>query len=588
VKDDDLKKLVKTVDRIYESEEYQNRRERMSRYRKYYCGYYWPKGDEEDAKESGIFVNLIFSTVAAIAPMLTDNKPIWSIRSEYPFLQPIANVYKAAGESVWEIEDMDTKHFLVWLDALICGYGVMQVSFDPQRSFKGEVSLEVVDPMTYFQAPGFTDNWDAPLSGTVTERSLWWVRSNYPDTGKNVKPEGEDKKTFGERVSGMFKGKMDHEYMGTVVKVYTTWMRDDSVMEIEENGEKKKKPRYPNGRFSVFTKDVVLEDKEYPYNHGKPPWVILCDYHIPHSFAGMGEAQQIEGMVLEYNLAMRKMAKQIRLYAEPPWILDAGSGIEDEKWKEGLLAKGPRVYMKNTGTDAPEQAKVNPLEQSVYAFVNGLPTQIEEVSGVTATSKGMASKKQRQSAHEISALLETSYTRTRQRVRNGEAFIKRLFSLTVEIMQQFYDEPRNFSLRNGNNENEWYKINNKSQFASGLMKPEKEFIEKPNSEDDEEYQDLKQQWEDYAALLEHIGDEKSVYFKFRIDIDTNSMLPMDKQSLANLGLQLGQQGRIDTLTLLQMLHIPYPEKIVARLKEEAAARQPQEGPPPGMEGAQNG
>jgi len=166
----------------------------------------------------------------------------------------------------------------------------------------------------------------------------------------------------------------------------------------------------------------------------------------------------------------------------------------------------------------------------------------------------MTSKKQRQSAHEITALLETSYTRTRQRVRNLETFIKRVFTLVIEIMQQFYDEPRNFSLKNNDGGMEWYKIQNKTQFADQTMKPKQEFVEKPDSENDEEYQDLKQQWEDYSELMAKVGDEESVLFKFRIDVETNSMLPMDKQSMANLGLQLGQQGRIDTLSLLEQLH----------------------------------
>jgi len=207
---DELKKLKGTIDKIYDSPEYTKRRERMNRYLKYYCGYYWPEGeqDEEDAKESGIFVNLIFSTIASIAPLLTDNKPIWSCRAlEYPFLQPIANLYKAAGDSIWEIEDMDSKIFKVVLDALIMGYGVAQVSFDPNRSLKGEVAIDVTDPRTYFQAPGFDDNWDAPLCGTVSDRSMYWIRSNYPEAAEKVKATEKGRESFGNKVKGIFQGK---------------------------------------------------------------------------------------------------------------------------------------------------------------------------------------------------------------------------------------------------------------------------------------------------------------------------------------------------------------------------------------------
>jgi len=609
----DVKKLKATVDKIFDSEEYKKRRERMDRYYKYYCGYFWPEGelqDPDEAKESKVFINLFFSTIATIAPMLTDNKPIWSVRSEYLFLQPIANLYKAAGDSIWEMEDLEAKIYKIVLDALITGFGVAQVSFDPERTVRGEVAVDVIDPRTYFQAPGFDDNWDAPLCGTVTDRSIWWIKKNYPDKMDEIKPgpSGVVGKAF-EKVKETFTGKpMDHEYLGETVKVYTIWMQDETMDEIkneegvkekDENGKTKKKKKYPNGRFRIFTDHVELEDKPYAYNHGKPPWVLCYDYVIPHSYAGMGESQQIEGIVLDYNLSYRKLSKHIRLYADRPWIKDSGDNIPEETFKEDLLSKGPRVWTKAMGSEDPHQLRIDPIDQAIFAHINGSPVIIQDISGLTDLSKGVAGKKQRQSAHEISALLETSYTRTRQRVRNLEHFIKRVFTLIVEIMQQFYTEDRPFSLKNNDGNNEWYNISNKADSVKKLMAPkgmaegQPEFIEKPNSENDEEYQMEKQQWEDYAELIGHIGEEKSVFFKFRIDIETNSMLPMDKQAMANLSLQLGQQGRLDTLSLLEALHWPNAKRVVERLKAEAQEKaQMAAGPPQGMpampQGGMNG
>jgi len=154
-------------------------------------------------------------------------------------------------------------------------------------------------------------------------------------------------------------------------------MRDETVIEEkDETGKKTKKPKYPNGRFVVFCEDVELDDKEYAYNHGKPPWAICYDYIIPHSHVGMGEVQQIEGQVLEYNLMIRKLCKHARMYADLPTIIDQGSGIEAEDWKDVLTKKGPRVVVKATGSDAPKQAEVNSIDQSVLALVNGLPVTI--------------------------------------------------------------------------------------------------------------------------------------------------------------------------------------------------------------------
>jgi len=159
---EELKKLVITCDKIYDSDEYKTRREEQNRFLLYYSGKYWPKQKNDDeSKKSEIFANLIFSTVMTIAPMLTDSKPIWNIRSRSPEYQPIAEVYKAAGDALWCVEEMDSKIFKVVIDALVMKNGIAQVSFDPNRKIGGEIGIEIIDPRTYFQAPGFDDNWDA-------------------------------------------------------------------------------------------------------------------------------------------------------------------------------------------------------------------------------------------------------------------------------------------------------------------------------------------------------------------------------------------------------------------------------------------
>ena len=162
-------------------------------------------------------------------------------------------------------------------------------------------------------------------------------------------------------------------------------------------------------------------------------------------------------------------------------------------------------------------------------------------------------------------------------------------------MQQFYKEPREFSLKNNNNENEWYEIQNTPDFTEKMMRPGQERPEGPPKEGEEEDRKiLDQQWQDYDALMKAIANEDSVYFKFDIDIETNSTLPMDQQSLANMVLQLAQLGHIDTLSLLETLHIPNPERIVERLKKDAAEKQAGAQGPPGavpapaaMAGGQN-
>ena len=92
------------------------------------------------------------------------------------------------------------------------------------------------------------------------------------------------------------------------------------------------------------------------------------------------------------------------------------------------------------------------------------------------------------------------------------------------------------------------------------------------------------------AFIKEFGEEDEVYSVFDLEVQTNSTLPMDRQSLGNLILRLFEIGGVDARAVLEILRVPNHEEIVERLE---AAKQAEQGPPgmpamPGMtpQGAQ--
>jgi hypothetical protein len=75
----------------------------------------------------------------------------------------------------------------------------------------------------------------------------------------------------------------------------------------------------------------------------------------------------------------------------------------------------------------------------------------------------------------------------------------------------------------------------------------------------------------------------SVYADFEIEVQTNSTLPMDRQSLANLSINLFQMKAIDRTALFEMLRFPKGEEIAKRMDmaEQMAAQRTAPQPPPG-------
>jgi hypothetical protein len=575
----EFKKLKGVVDKIFTDNK--DTISCMDRFLKRYKGEWWNK-DKLKETDSTISANLFFSTVMTIAPLITDNRPIWGVRARKAYLQKYIEAFSLALEYLWDKLDLDMLTFKWILDALIMKIGIVKCHFDPGAEFGGEVKVDVVDPRTFFCAPGYDDIWDAPLCGTRVARPLSWIRIMFPNVGKAVKSDQSDAKDYEQNV-----------WMLNVdtATVYEVWLKDDTMEEffVDEGGEeteektknKSKRKKYPYGRLVIFTEKVLLSDRPMPYKHGKPPYVALYDYITPHELIGQGEGDQIEELNKSFNRNLQLWDNYSRYYSDPPWLVDSNAGLEMEKVKSQLLAGGGIFEYNNSANEEPikkvQGATPNP---AVVQEMTSIKKLVEEVSGVTDITKGMTSKSQRQSATEISTLIESSYTRTRQRVRNFEFSVKRVLYQMLELMQQYYTEPRTFSLKRDNNI-EYYDVANTKAFGEATVKPPEPGQETPPEENDEVTKD-------YEEFIAAFGEEDEVYAAFDLEIQTNSSLPMDKQSLANLYLRLLEMGGGNPVTALPMweaaltqLRIPKYKEIIGKMQELFAK---QNQPPAGPEG----
>lgn len=95
------------------------------------------------------------------------------------------------------------------------------------------------------------------------------------------------------------------------------------------------------------------------------------------------------------------------------------------------------------------------------------------------------------------------------------------------------------------------------------------------------------------AAMRQVKPGDRVYSAFDIEIDTNSTLPMDQQSKANMmmklaSLQLTPNSPIDRKALLDVLQVPEGNEIDSRMnelvkmKQQMASMAQQGGPPNGQ------
>ena len=558
---EELGKLKSLIDGWFQ--DYQPIHDEMTRYLKRYTGKWY--SDNLEQGDSKIFANMLFATVQTVAPLLTDNQPIWAARARQPYMQNYMAAHSLALEYLWDKLELGMKLFKWVLDALLMKMGIAKVRFDPDTD---EVAVDVVDPRNYFQAPGYEDNWDVPLCGTRERKPLSWIRMAFPEKGAEVKPDDDPKFDDG--------SVLDFELHTKYAAVYEVWFKDASMERyfVDEEGEEtqdkkaeeRQRAKYPNGRVKVFAGEVLLSDKPYSYRHKKPPYVILYDYLIPHEWIGMGEGDQMEELNISLNFVLQLLDKWITNYCDPPWLADVNAGFNMETLKEEIKKGGAVFEVDMRAVDEPlKKVRTNEPANVLGDFIGVLMKMMEHITGATDITKGLTTKVQEQSATEISTLMESAYTRTRQRVRNLEAFIKRLLYLMLEIQQQFYMEVRQFSRRDEDSV-EWFQVSNNRQFAGSTVRsPQPEMLTEEEKQQEDDH---------YRQFIEAYGDVDEVYAEFDLEVQTNSTLPMDRQSLANLFLRLLQQAQGSPVTALPMweatlerLQVPKWKEIVDKMKK---------------------
>ena len=576
------------VDKRYEQDK--DLRAEWGVFRGYYENDYWSDSALEE-HESRVTANYFFSNISQILPLMTDQRPIWHMRSRYAFLQPLMTHWNEALYYQWFRQHMDMKVPMAYLDALVSETGFFKVTWDPDANeLRGDLRVDVVDPKYMVFAGGYDELDDCPWVGQIKQQPLSWVRDNYPEEGRSVLPDSKagDEKARPEAI-GEFAARNEW------VTIYEIWLKDDRAEEsIKEQASRErtrqdtphgaaviKKNRFKTGRIITFAKQgkgggpVLLEDVESPYRHGRSPYVPVYNYRKQHQVWGIGECRQIRTLVMELQKTLQQLAHHVHNYTKPNWEVD--TDIQNLDHVQDTFHKGGHMYPRKgriDGKDTPgiRAIQPEPPPRQLFDWVRAMVDIIEEISGVTELSKGVQEKRARQTAQEISTIIETSYTRSRQRVRNLEWSIEQVATRMGEVMMQNYDQEREFSSRAEDNSLDFGTISNSKQFAERFIRDRAEEgrpgpLARKTVQRDQDKKIIEQRDADLAQLQKMFGDVDQVLALFDIEVQSNSMLPMDKQSLANMALRLVQMEVIDREAALDTLNFPNRKMIVDRMKE---------------------
>lgn len=399
--------------------------EKWKIYMKAYNGTLFENNSRPEYKSNEVS-NLIFSTIEAIRPIMTDNNPKFIAMATNPDGDEFSQVVQMALDYEWDREKMSIKLPAQLIPMLVYGTAIWFVQWDGKDGKFGNIKIKPVDPFNIFPDP-LAENVDScEYIVYATYKHANQIKKMFPKKASAI--EGS-RITMSELVNGRDENDTREENQVLILEM---WCRDWITKDIDDKGEEVLK--YPKGRVITCLPElgIVLEDKKNPYNDGKFPFVIMKNYDIPFTFWGMGEVEQILSPQKYISELTNQIIDNAKNTANMQWIVDKNSGIGYGK----LTNRPGLVVRKNPGS---EVRRDTPPAMPIYVReqIDTLKSDIQDISGVLDALRG---DKQTgiTTASAILALQENSQSRIRLKIKLMEDVLSDVAKMVYSRMQQFW------------------------------------------------------------------------------------------------------------------------------------------------------
>jgi len=279
------------------------------------------------------------------------------------------------------------------------------------------------------------------------------IKARYP----NIKVGGTD--TLGLTTVETYKQVVDTSNTTAVVD----WYYKRRVAITDELGIPKMNTvlhycKFCNGQVIYASEnDPNYADRGW-YDHGLYPFVFDSLYPIESSLVGMGYIDIVKDDQMYIDKLQQAILESAVSNARPRYFYRNDGAINEDEFLD--LSKTLIHVDGNLGEDSIRplnKSEFNTIYESVY--LNKI-NEMKETSGNTASSQGQTSSVT--SASGIASLQEAAGKLSRDANTTSYRAFKQVVNLVIELMRQFYNEPRCFRIVGEFGHNEYVQFDNRS------------------------------------------------------------------------------------------------------------------------------
>jgi len=313
------------------------------------------------------------------------------------------------------IIDPMVKHFFEKnLDEL----GIDSDEFE-RRIYQGEIRVDVMSPFDVLLDDSASVFEDCKYAFCIHPMSSDEIFERY---GVRLKPNAVNRYPD-ETLPGMF-GNLDAKTQENVRVVYYGYFLPG--------------PKYPDGRFVVFTKspNVVLYDAPWPYPFKQLPLVKFPGLRIPGQLWDTSVVEQAIPLQKELNRTLSQMIEYKNLTLKPQMLAPVGSLRQRITDEPGAIFEYNPVAGK-----VPESIPIPSLPPYVFEHLQDLGTRIKDVFGLNEIVEGSVPPNV-EAGVAIDLLQEAATDRLAPQIMLMEKALERCGNLMLQLAQEYYQEPR--------------------------------------------------------------------------------------------------------------------------------------------------
>ena len=321
------------------------------------------------------------------------------------------------------------------------GTGVYRVGWDTEKAGGlGDITIERVDLLNVFWEPGVRD----------VQESAFFFHTRLEDNEKLVQqyPQltGKLKTLSFAPTRFLYDDSVGTDGKSTVIDVYYKVRRDgrDVLHYCKYVGQ--------TVLYSTENADALIEaaGEELPfaglYAHGRYPFVFDSLFPVEGSPCGYGFIDLCRNAQTQIDMLQTAFLKNTMVGAVPRYFQRADGAVNEDEF---LNLNNPIVHVSgNLGEDSLRVVDYRPLSGNYLEMRASVINELRENSGNTETSVGLVNAGVT-AASAIAALQEASGKGSRDATRASYRAYAEIIELSIELIRQFYDLPRQFRITGG-------------------------------------------------------------------------------------------------------------------------------------------